>query len=246
MQPEKKQLEILLINYFKECFANFPNGRITPSESPDFIIKMKSKNNLGIELTRLNPENPKILNHHEIEQIQLREKIVATAKTLFEKSSPLKIFAKFLFSESHLVSHEKELITAVKAVNSIYRAAKNIKQEKLYFKIITNNNLKNELHQILIVSHPALKYSIWERSNNLGISENITGDILTSVKKKEEKLKLYKKQRLNYYWLVITSDRLYEINNYTISEFISKNTVNSHFQHIFLFDIAKPIVYQLK
>ncbi|MDX9908322.1 MAG: hypothetical protein RBS23_02590, partial [Mariniphaga sp.] len=57
MQPDKKQLEVLLIQYFKDCYPDFPKGKIIPSESPDFILTLKSKNSLGIELTRLNPLN---------------------------------------------------------------------------------------------------------------------------------------------------------------------------------------------
>jgi hypothetical protein len=245
MQPEKKQLEILLINYFRESFTDFPKGRIIPSESPDFIIKLKSRNHLGIELTRLNPGNAKVPDQPGIAQIELRENIIDTAKSLFENSSPLKLFVKFLFSEKHPVSHEKKLITAVHAVNRIRRSVENIKPGRFFSEIISDDNPGNELQKILIVSHPSLKSSIWERSNNLGISENITADILTSVKKKEEKLSLYQKQRLNYYWLIITSDQLRGLNNYKLTEITGSNTFNSHFQHIFLFDIITSKVYQL-
>lgn len=55
MQPDKKQLEILLVNYFRVCYDEFPKGLLSPSESPDFIVKMRTRRELGIELTRLNP-----------------------------------------------------------------------------------------------------------------------------------------------------------------------------------------------
>jgi hypothetical protein len=245
MQPEKKQLEILLVNYFRECFTDFPQGRISPSESPDFIIKLKSRNNLGIELTRLNPVNAKAPDQSGTEQIELREKIISTAKDLFENSSPLKLFVKFVFSENSPVSPEKELVTAVKAVNRIRQAVKNIKPGSLFFETVSDAIPGNELEKILIVSHPSLKFSAWERSNNLGISENITADILTSIQKKEEKLRLYQRQRLNYYWLIITSDQVQGLNNYNLADITGSYNFNSHFQHIFLFDIVKPKIYQL-
>ena len=243
MQPDKKQLEILLINYFRECFANFPKGRIIPSESPDFIIKLKSSNNLGIELTRLNPCNSVTPDQSGTGQIELRENIIRIAKTLFENSSPLKLFVKIIFSENHILSPEKELITAVHTANTVRLAVENIKPGRSFFKTVANP--ANETGKILIASHPALKYSVWERSNNLGISQNINADILASVQKKEEKLRLYQKQRLNYYWLIITSDLLRGLNNYEIAGITGSKTFNSHFQHIFLFDIVKPKVYQL-
>ncbi len=243
MQPDKKQLEILLINYFRECFKDFPQGRIMPSESPDFIIKLKSSNSLGIELTRLNPSNVVRADELWSGQIELRENIIRTAKNLFENSSPLKLFVKIIFSENHILSPEKELITAVHAANSIRLAVENLKPGRSLFKTIVNPGYEPE--KILVTSHPALEYSVWERSNNLGVSENINADILASVQKKEEKLRLYQKQRLNYYWLIITSDLMRGLNNFEIAGITGMKYFNSHFQHIFLFDIVKPKVYQL-
>ncbi len=57
MQVDKKQMEVLLIDYFRECYKEFPKGKVVPSESPDFLVKMKNTHLLGIELTRLNPAN---------------------------------------------------------------------------------------------------------------------------------------------------------------------------------------------
>ena len=243
MQPEKKQLEILLINYFRECFTEFPKGSIIPSESPDFIIKLKSRNSLGIELTRLNPCDAKVPDQSDIEQIELRENIIGTAKNIFENSSPLKLFVKFSFSETYPVSSEKELINAVKAADRIRMTTQNINPGRLFFKTIADPD--NESGKTLIASHPALKYSVWERSDNLGISENINADIIASIQKKEEKLRLYQKQRLNYYWLIITTDLLHGLNNHDLTHSAGENSFNSHFQHIFLFDIIKPKIYQL-
>ena len=76
MQPEKKQLEILLMQYFRECFPVFPKGKVVPSESPDFIVVLKSRNNLGIELTRLNPVNAKNPDTAQLLLIQTRRQII--------------------------------------------------------------------------------------------------------------------------------------------------------------------------
>ena len=97
MVPYKKQLEILLIRYFKECYPDFPRGRVIPSESPDFIITLKSKNNLGIELTRLNPLNAREPDEDEVTRNRSRDTIIANVRWLFEKTSDLKLFVKFLF-----------------------------------------------------------------------------------------------------------------------------------------------------
>src|SRR5690606_34559332 len=107
MQPDKKELEILLINYFRNCYEDFPKGQITPSESPDFIVKMKNQHELGIELTRLNPVNKSIFDDNQLAQIILKDEIIEFAKELFEQSSDLKLFVKFLFSEDKIIRKEK-------------------------------------------------------------------------------------------------------------------------------------------
>ena len=52
MLPGKKQLEVLLIHYFRECYPDFPKGKIIHSESPDFIVSVEKRNKTGIELTK--------------------------------------------------------------------------------------------------------------------------------------------------------------------------------------------------
>jgi hypothetical protein len=101
------------------------------------------------------------------------------------------------------------------------------------------------IKDILIIGHPELQVSIWERSNNLGISNDVVADIKNAIHKKDEKLKLYQKQRLNYYWLLITTDRLRGVKNYNLPEKILNHSFHSSFQHVFLFDLIKAEVFEL-
>ncbi|TNF45373.1 MAG: hypothetical protein EP310_01705, partial [Bacteroidetes bacterium] len=87
MQPDKKQLEILLIHYFRECYDDFPKGKLAPSESPDFIVKMRSRRELGIELTRLNPVNKTGLTEDKLAQNRIWDEIVTVSCELFEQHS---------------------------------------------------------------------------------------------------------------------------------------------------------------
>ena len=71
MQHDKKQLEILLMQYFRESYSNFPKGLVTPFESPDFIVSFKNHHLLGIELTRLFPGNAIPPDEREIKKNEL-------------------------------------------------------------------------------------------------------------------------------------------------------------------------------
>ena len=93
--------------------------------------------------------------------------------------------------------------------------------------------------------HPDLNIPVWERSNNLGISENVVDDIRETIKKKDEKLRLYQKQHLNYYWLIITTDKLMGIKSSDLPGKIMNHSFKSHFQQVFLFDLIKSDIYQL-
>ena len=228
-----------------EFYPEFPRGPLIPTESPDFILKFKNRHQLGIELTRLNPGNVEPPDFEQIEMNKFREQLIEKTKNLFEHNMPHKLFVKFLFSEEKTIVRERELTVAVQATNLIRRAVNGKKQKSFFTTSIENGELPDGLDGLLIVNHPALNVSIWERSNNLGISGDIMDDIRTSILKKEEKLKLYQKQRLNYYWLIIVSDRLRGKKNFNIHNQIANRVFRSHFQHVYLFDLMKSDIFEL-
>ena len=45
--------EMLIMEYFKNEYKEFPKGKLQKSESPDFILRVSPKNAIGIELTKL-------------------------------------------------------------------------------------------------------------------------------------------------------------------------------------------------
>jgi hypothetical protein len=245
MPFDKKQLEILLINYFRETYAGFPKGILKTSESPDFILMFKNRRQLGIELTRLNPGNAIPPNGDERKKIESGENLIGHAKDLFGQSSPLKLFVKFLFSDKTDFSAEREMMMAVQLANIVRQTVKDRKADGFFKISVPANQLPEGIGDLLIINHPALEVSVWERSNNLGVSNDIVDDIRTSIRKKDKKLGLYQKQRLNYYWLLIFSDRVRGVRNFNLSEKIINHKFTSRFQHVFLFDLIKSDIYEL-
>jgi hypothetical protein len=246
MQPEKKQLEILLVHYFRACFDDFPKGKLSPSESPDFVIKMKNRREIGIELTRLNPASRIIPDGNQLAQIQIREQFIGLSQDLFEKTSSLKLFVKFLFSDSKQIPDERQMSAAVQVVNLIRKAVSGKNRESFFRLAIKSELLPEGLDEILVINHPVMEISAWERANNLGVSNDVVTDIRLSIHKKDEKLlRLYQKQRLNFYWLLITTDRLHGLKSFNLPEKIRNHEFHSEFQHVFLFDLIKPGIFQL-
>ncbi len=245
MQPEKKQLELLLMHYFRERNPDFPKGKLMASESPDFILKLKTKNRIGIELTRLNPLSVPPAGFNEQEQKSIREQIIESSGNLFTRSSHFKLFAKFQFSERIPIEAERVLAITAIVTNAIRNALQHKKPNSFFYTIIGSEELPRGIENILLVNHPELKAPVWERSNNLGISEDVMSDIHAAIQKKDEKLRLYYRQSLNFYWLIILVDRLQGIKNYNIHDKIMNQVFKSCFQQVYLFDLIKSDVVQL-
>lgn len=245
MQSDKKQLEILLLDYFRSCYSDFPKGRVLPVESPDFLVKLKNKNSLGIELTRLNPVNAILPNQETKLKNEFREEWIELTKEIVERNSEITLFVKFLFSETEEITKERAISVAVRVAGLIKTLTGKYKKESFYNEYLPEKILPSGLEAVLIVHHPKLKTSVWERSNNLGISNNVVDDIHKAIHKKDEKLRLYHKNHLNLYWLLIFTDRLRGTKNFNVSNKILNQKFESRFQSVFLFDLVKSKVFKL-
>ena len=245
MNQVKKQLEILLLEHFRKSYAEFPKGIITPTESPDFIVSFRNHHLLGIEMTRLNPGNLALQTPEQIAETVSRENFIELTREIFEKHLPHKLFVKFLFSKKVKVGESREMMTAVKISSIIREKVKGLNNKEFFKVSLIQSELPEELESVLIINHPEFKTSVWERSNNLGVSTDVVEDIRRAIHKKDEKMRLYQKQRLNYYWLLIFTDRLRGIKSYHLAEKVKNHKFESRFQHVFLFDLVKSDIYEL-
>ena len=70
-------------------------------------------------------------------------------------------------------------------------------------------------------------------------TENLFEKISYLLHKKEEKLRIYQKKRLNSYWLIIYIDSLDELIAFNLSNKISALQFESAFDRVFLYEIKK-------
>ncbi|MCD4683605.1 MAG: hypothetical protein K8R86_10015 [Bacteroidales bacterium] len=87
----QQEEEILILDYFRKNYDDFPKGKVIKSESPDFILKESRKRIIGIELTRL-----------DVNASTLKEKIEHTLKN---KSQKFGIYQSKNFNEIWLIIH---------------------------------------------------------------------------------------------------------------------------------------------
>jgi len=242
---QKKQIERLLAEGFRNYYPDFPKGKLAASESPDFILRTKSNHYLGIELTRLHPEFSGNLSEEDKKRKKREEEMVDSAREIFSYSCDSPLFVKILFSPEQGINDEKVLTTAAQAVQVIRKSTPGKTGKSFSSQLVTGEQLPTGINSILILHHPELEVPVWERANNLGISDNIVNDIRFSIHKKDEKLRLYHKQRLHLYWLLVIADRLEGISSYNLENKLMNHSFHSGFQHVFLYELMKERVIRL-
>jgi len=93
MTVDKVAEEWTVIRYFREQYASFPKGKLNKSESPDFILQLNRKKQIGIELTRFDD----IGKYHQ-------EGVSQNFTQLLEKKeNKLRLYKKHLLSEYWLI-----------------------------------------------------------------------------------------------------------------------------------------------
>lgn len=245
MQELKKEIEILLAEYFRAKYPEFPKGKLVPSESPDFIVNLKNAHHLGIELTRLNPANAPEKTTERKETIEFREAFIEGVRELFERQSEQKLFVKFLFSERYPLKPEAELQAMALCNRAIRNAASSEKRNGFFRTSVSKKDLPSGIDEVLIMHHHQLSESVWERSNNLGVSADVIDDLRKAIRKKDDKLRIYRKQHLDKYWLLITTDRLRGTKSINLPNQVMNHSFHSEFNQVLLFDLMKGKVYEL-
>ena len=242
---QKKQLERLLVDYFRQEYPEFPAGKLRESESPDFILETNSKYSVGIELTRLYPESRLQQTQEDKTKLEAQDKLVRNTQELFEEKSARKCFCKFLFEEGSILKPERMLSLSVCLMRLIVESVEQFKPGSTG-RILIEKNLPEGIKAVLVLTHPGLTYSVWEQANNLGIPGNLLDDIRFSIHKKDEKLSLYLKQNLNEYWLLITTDRLCQQKPVNVTNLLMNSTFNSDYNKVFILELFNRKVFLIK
>jgi len=242
---QKKQLERLLLNLFIEGYPGLPKGKLAATESPDFILATSPRVSIGIELTRLYPESRLQQTHEEQIQLEIQDQLIRNTLELFEEKSTRKCFCKVAFEEGGIIKPERMLSLSVRLMRVIIEHMEQLKPGNAG-KISIGKNLPEGIQSVLVLTHPGLTWSVWERFNNLGISLHLADDIQCSIDKKEEKLKLYNKQNLVEYWLLITMDKLQQQKPVNIPNLFQNRNFRSGFHKVFILELFSRKVFLIK
>ena len=87
--------------------------------------------------------------------------------------------------------------------------------------------------------------AIFTRAKPMSL-EVLERELREAIAKKGEKLALYRKQRLNRYWLLVTADGLNGLDPGKVEAHVSRLELANGFHDLFLFDLFDGRIYRLK
>lgn len=236
----KKQIEIVLMDYFRQSFSEFPAGRIVAAESPDFILRHSVRRATGIELTRLHSSNI-FKSPFAVPEESPEMRFIRNVENLVQGKEPRPLFAKFYFDAP--VDERRIPAQAAKTAVIIRREIEN-RNESAFSKLIEADELPPMLNSIRIMYNRALTFPVWEKAIRRE-NGSIIADIEESLKKKDEKLRIYLRKNLNQYWLLITADQLRETQNFNIRNLLENHRFSSGFNKVFLFELWSAQIFRI-
>mgnify|MGYP006280057259 CR=1 FL=1 len=240
---EKFTEEKLIMQYLREDYHEFPQGKLIKSESPDFILRSSRKSNTGIEMTRLHENG----NHHtgtDNKSNQRMGDLLEEARKIFEQQNRTNLYLKCFFNHEKLP--DKSEINFLARFLAVY-IEKSIAEMDLkkYFQIDINSRLPDAIDNLHIIHHPAAEVSLWDYGRTYLLYDLQKEMLEENIRKKEEKLVLYRKNRFDQYWLVLVTMKLNTMKNFNIFNKLDEWSFQTAFDRILLYELFEQRAYQL-
>lgn len=240
---DKKQTEALFMDFFRTIYPEFPKGKLIPSESPDFIVKINNRKSIGMELTRLYPHGED-KSHFHPDAGSEEMVFISRVRDLTEQHFQMPLFVKFFFVPGK--NPEKAAILSASLMVAVkIRTAIKQTNDSPFRVILRKQELPAFLENVLIMHHPVMNQSLWEKSRQEEYPRSIPDEIMSTIRKKEEKLVLYQTGRHNQYWLIIIADQLQIQGNLNIYNKIANHGFASKFQKVILLELVHGKFYDL-
>ncbi|MBL7110904.1 MAG: hypothetical protein ISS19_03065 [Bacteroidales bacterium] len=135
--------------------------------------------------------------------------------------------------------HEREVLDQFISSYSEFPNGRIFKTESPDFILAVNPRYKIGI-ELTHLHNPA------EKNNTSYSAIQLTKDILNAViLKKEEKIPIYEKKKLDELWLIITMIEPGQMPNYNLNNKLESWTFNNSFTKVFLFNFIDFKIYQI-
>ena len=102
---KKKEIEAHYLDRLRAVLSDFPEGRVEPTEEPDFLIHGQ-KSTIGIELTELHRDVPAGVKPQQALEA-MRHRVVARAQELYEAKGLPPVKVSVFMRDSHDIKKEQ-------------------------------------------------------------------------------------------------------------------------------------------
>ena len=200
----KKDIEVVYLERFRHAMPDFPEGRIEPSEEPDFLV-YRSDSILGIELTELHRETRPGASPQQARE-SMRQRVVNRAQELYVVGHYPPVRATvFMHGDVHIERSEVEHLAsqicelAIRNLPGPNSSGEEFYEwtNRTYFPEVVNNIRVHRLDEIT-VSHFNAPGSTW-------VAPLARADVERALLSKNPKYSTYRK-RCDEAWLIINAD----------------------------------------
>lgn len=239
MNPKiKSQEEWLVMRSFRGNYADFPKGKLTKSESPDFVLKINTDKSIGIEVSRLYKNH--VLGNNESEM----RSVIHRAQELYFDHFKFPVFAWVYFNDQFNSPINQELY-ATKIAIAVIDAISDQKNKSSMKMHIEADLLPTGINRITINTHPSITESFWDCRTEITISDLFEPTIIKQVGQKDEKLSLYRKQICDFYWLILYADYIQKPASFNFEKVIERIRLKTAFHKVFLFNLFEEKYFNL-
>jgi hypothetical protein len=234
-----------LLRYFSQYYSGFPKARIEKTESPDFILHLNRHHSIGLEMTKLYLQKGRDGYHFVPRFEKEKSALISRIRKRFEQELPFRISAHFDFSDDYYDVNLDLNLLALEIVDIMKFKLGKWSPTESFATTIQSSRLPHWLESIDIVYHPENVISDWVYCKVNVPADNFMKSMEQIIAQKEEKLRMYMKNRLDQYWLLIVAECLSCASPFNINNLLERWVFQSSFHQVFLFELFEQKIYNL-
>lgn len=239
---DKKELEQMHLDCFREAYGRFPEGKVESGEAPDFSILAPGRK-LGIETTQL--FRPVSSGSRPMqEQETLQQKVVDSAKNIFEecRSAGLDVC---VFFNTHVLLSKRGVGPLARKMATL--VAENVPRpgawNELDWRI--GSHFPEEI-SLMRVWYPTFDpESFWSVSRWAFVAEIDPAEIQVILDRKNSRISDYREDS-NEIWLLIVADGRNHSTSVKFLPTVATHRFRSMFDRTFVFRRLEKQIIQLK
>ena len=228
---DKKDREWDCLQSFSKCFPEFPQGRMVPTENPDFLVHTQN-GILGIELTLLHRETPDA-KHPMQEQEVLGRQVLQKASELYDQKHLPPIHMSVHFNPQYRLV-KLEVPDTARAVLDLVLATGTSSRFELKETEENTEHWPQQIARIVGLRNPSLTKRTWSPTD-AGCVPDLHPDLVQMViSRKNRRVQDYRR-RCTEIWLLLVADGFGISSTVTVTHHVTRHNYDSEFDRIFLF-----------